>query len=338
MKGKIIVVAGGTGGHVYPALSIANELSSKFEILFVTDKRGEKYIGENRKNAIIQNINTKNRLYLYISIGINTLKSFCFLIKNRPNCVVGFGGYPSIPFVLAAQLLCIKTIIHEQNAVIGLANKLLSKMATKTLFSFEKYGNPTRFEDIYDDFKYTPSQKPKFKILVLGGSQGSKIITKSVTENLSTLPKDIRHNVFVYHQARIEDIDFVKAMYEKSQISYEIQSFFKNMETIYQNVDLVISRSGASTIFEIIGFKLPALLIPFANSINGDQKANAKILEKIGAVKVFDEKDLGQLAKTIQALYENRNILKKMSRAIQTLYKSKITKMIAMTINDCILP
>lgn len=336
MKGRIIVVAGGTAGHVYPALSISDELLNRFDILFVTDKRGEKYIGKYREKAIIQNINTKNRFCLYISIALNTLKSLCFLIKNRPHCVVGFGGYPSIPFVLAAQLLRIKTIIHEQNAVIGLANKLLSKMATKTLFSFEKYGNPTRFEDIYDDFNYSPSPKPRFRILVLGGSQGSKIITKNVSESLCALPEKIRHNVFVYHQSRPEDIDFVKKMYAKGQISHEIRSFFNDMGKIYQNVDLVISRSGASTIFEIIGFKVPALLIPFENSINGDQAANAKILEKIGAAKVFSERNLEKLTETIQELYDNRDILVGMSRAAQALYRSKITKMIAETISSCV--
>lgn len=225
-KKTIIIAAGGTGGHVFPAVSVANELSSKFNIQFVSDRRGAKYLELYTDTAIVQNINTENRIKLYISVAINTLKSLFFLIKNRPLCVVGFGGYPSIPFVLAAQFLGIITVIHEQNAVIGLANKLLSKMADKTLLSFKEYGNPTRFEALYDNFKYTPSQTPDFKILVLGGSQGSQIVTENVSKCLCKISKEIRNNLFVYHQVRSEDMDFVQKRYKEYGISSIVQTFF----------------------------------------------------------------------------------------------------------------
>lgn len=332
MKDEIIIVAGGTGGHVFPAVSVADELSSKFKILFVTDERGKKYAGKYKDSAIIQSINNKSRIGLYISVGINTLKSLYFLSRNKPSCVVGFGGYPSIPFVLAAQLLRIKTVVHEQNAVIGLANKLLSKMATKTMFSFNGYGTPTRFENVYDGFIYTHSQKPHFRLFIIGGSQGSQIVTKNVVQCLCSLPQQIRLNLFVYHQTRPEDIDYVREMYQNHSISCQVQSFFHNMGEIYRDVDLIVSRSGASTVFEIIGFKIPVLLIPFSGSINGDQKANAKVLEDAGMARVFDENDLEKLTETIQELYDDRGLLVKMSESAQKLYVRDITKLIAETI------
>jgi UDP-N-acetylglucosamine--N-acetylmuramyl-(pentapeptide) pyrophosphoryl-undecaprenol N-acetylglucosamine transferase len=332
-EARVVMVAGGTGGHVFPAISIAHHLMEKFHIIFVTDKRGKKYLNSSPWELIVQSIFIKNRIILYLSLIVNLLKAVYFLLKSRPLCVIGFGGYPSVPFVLAAQILRIKTIIHEQNAVIGKANKLLSKFADKSILSFGNtsnvVGTPTRFEHIYDDFHYNPSSSPNFVLLVLGGSQGSSIITKKIAECLCSLSKSIRSNLFVYHQVRAEDMDYVTKTYRNYGITSEIRSFFDNLNEIYTKTDLVIARSGASTLFEIIGFKLPSILIPFRNSINGDQKANASLMQKIGASIVFSEDCLpNSIAEKIKEMYENRGILKNMSNNASKLYVNHITKRI----------
>ncbi|MDR2074719.1 MAG: UDP-N-acetylglucosamine--N-acetylmuramyl-(pentapeptide) pyrophosphoryl-undecaprenol N-acetylglucosamine transferase [Holosporales bacterium] len=337
-KPFIIITAGGTGGHVFPAVSVAKELLKKHNILFATDKRGRKYLKKFQEyTTITQPILTKVRLLLYISVAFNLLRALCFLLKNRPICVIGFGGYPSVSFVLAAQMLRIKTIIHEQNVVIGKANKLLSKFANEVILSFgtegKVIGTPTRFEHLYDNFQYKPSPSPGFTLLVLGGSQGSSIITKKITEGLCSISKAVRDNIFVYHQARIEDIDRITKIYQKYRIRSQVQPFFDNMDEIYTKTDLVLARSGASTIFEVIGFKLPSILIPFKNSINKDQEANATYMQKNGASIVFHEDDkTDSITEKIMELYENRKILQSMSHNASKLYVDNITERVVETI------
>ena len=302
LKNLIIIASGGTGGHVFPAVCLANELSARgYKIVFATDKRGIKYLGEYADGAIIQNISISSRLRLYCSLVCNIVKYFCKIVHLKPKMVIGFGGYPSVPFVLIAQILGIKTAIHEQNAVIGKANALLSRHATIIATSFPntrglsssakvKYvGNPTRFEKLYDSFK-----KPEddvFTILIFGGSQGAKVFSEVVVDAICEFAKT--KTVKVFHQGRKQDIDKIEQAYKKAGIdSRLVQEFFNNIDEIYQQSDLVISRSGASSVFEIIGFQKPAILIPYGNSINGDQIENAKFLENNKACIVIQEKDL----------------------------------------------
>ncbi|MDR0630694.1 MAG: glycosyltransferase, partial [Holosporales bacterium] len=213
MTKRILIAAGGTGGHVFPASCLAHALK-KNEITFATDQRGIKYINSFNQ-VIIQNIKTTPRTMLYASLLINTLKSFIYLIKNRQNIVIGFGGYASIPFLIAAQSLGIKTVIHEQNAIIGKANKLLSKFAFKIVTSFENtkglspsnkihhIGNPTRFEAEYN-IKNT-KQNDIFTILIFGGSQGASDFSNDVADAICKISKE--HKIKVYHQCPAEELD-----------------------------------------------------------------------------------------------------------------------------------
>lgn len=348
-KDFIIIAAGGTGGHVFPAVAVANKLkdTSEYDVKFATDKRGVQYLGSYKNTAIVQNIVTKNRYLLYFSLIINVLKSVFYLLKNRPICVVGFGGYPSVPFTLAAQILKIKTIIHEQNAVIGKANKLLSKFASKILTSFQKtkflqnddrrivfVGNPTRFEDLYDSFVYKASDVQKFKILVVGGSQGSKFITENVVNCVCSLPDEIIKNIYVYHQTRGDNINDVMQKYASLDVKNTTKNFFNDMAEIYSNVDLIISRSGASSVFEIIGFCIPAIFIPFAGSINGDQEANADFLCNSGAAIKISEKDftVEKLKDIICELFYKRKKLQEISDALKKIGVKNVTEKIVSNI------
>ena len=296
---KIVLVAGGTGGHVFPALCVAkklNELGYKVEI--ITDSRGSKYCDNiSYIDVTIHKINNKNRLLLYLYILLNLLKNLFKFLINRPNCVIGFGGYPSIAPVLAAQILGIKNCVHEQNAVVGQANKYLSKFASKVLTSFDIVkglngicvGNPTRFEHLYSN-KLPEKSNDIFTILIFGGSQGATIFTDVIAQAICNLAS--QYKLRIYHQARVSDIEKLISMYEQKNIEFQVLPFFNNMDELYEKANLVISRSGASSIFEIIGFKNISILIPYSKSKNGDQLANAEFLSKNNAAILINESEL----------------------------------------------
>lgn len=330
MKKKIAIVAGGTGGHVYPAVSIANRLSKEYDILFVTDQRGVDYIGDYKSYSIIQKIDNSNRFRLYFSLLKNIFSLlFSFPQIRKLSYVIGFGGYPSIPFCVITKLFRKRLAIHEQNAVVGKANKLLSYIADDIFTSFrstiglktsEYVGNPTRFEALYEKVMYSSSQGV-FKILIIGGSQGTSVFSGMVLEAVCTL----KSKIFVYHQARISDIEKVKKQYQKHNIQADVRPFFNEIEVLMQSTDLVISRSGASSVFEIIGFKRPSILIPYKNSINGDQLHNAKVLETAGGAITIEENQLSSLASIIKNLITNQKQLIIMSENTRKLYSPNIS-------------
>lgn len=333
---KILIAAGGTGGHVFPATCVALELQKRgAEVVFATDVRGERYLKEFAKGAIIQEISTSSRGRLYFSLLRQTVKSFSYLLKNDFDAILGFGGYPSVPFVLAGQLLFKKTFIHEQNAVIGKANKLLSHFAKKIFVSFPKtknlnnsskvvfVGMPTRFENEYD--KESVKNK-KFTILVFGGSQGAKIFSENIAKIICSLKKDL----MVYNQVPENFKESTKKIYEAHGIECVVESFFENIDELYRQADLVVSRSGASSIFEIIGFKKNSILVPYKMSINGDQEANAKFLSSNDAAVVIQEQEIEQkLAEVVQKFVESPDEFKIIQENLDKLYKQNITKMFA---------
>ena len=348
MGKKIIIAAGGTGGHVFPAICVANALKTKgCDVRFSTDRRGMKYLGIYENSAIIQIVNTSSRARLYASLLKNTLKSFFKLLKNRPDCVIGFGGYPSVPYVLAAQILGIKTIIHEQNAVVGKANKLLSKLANRVIMSFEKVkglpvssktvyiGNPTRFEDEYCIPNHEKNDEDDvFGILVFGGSQGAKVFSDEITDAICNISKLKR--LSIYQQARQEDIEKIKQKYSNAGVECVVSGFFHNMNEVYKNVDLVVSRSGASSVFEIIGFRKPSILVPYTKSINDDQEENAKFLERNGASIIVDENNISMsgVFNIIKSLIEDKIKLEDMEKSLENLFVPHITSKIAEEIID----
>ena len=334
MQRRIVIVAGGTGGHVFPALCLAKELSNKkYDIEFITDNRGIQYLNNINDNNIIitvQNINNKFLIiWLLLLIILNTFK----FIINRPLCIIGFGGYPSFAPVFAGQILRIKTAIHEQNAVIGRANKVLSKLATNIFTSFENTiginksnkvlytGNPTRYDDVYNSIKeYSINNNDNvFTILIFGGSQGAAIFADIVTGTICKLTD--KYKIKVYQQARQEDIRKIQELYSKYNIEHCVDSFFNNINELYIIADLVISRSGASSIFEIIGFKKATILIPYSKSINGDQITNATYLGQLNAAIVLNDNiiTVDILYNKIEYLINNKQELKTMSHNLANI-------------------
>jgi UDP-N-acetylglucosamine--N-acetylmuramyl-(pentapeptide) pyrophosphoryl-undecaprenol N-acetylglucosamine transferase len=338
---RILITSGGTGGHVFPALCVAKELKKRgYDIVFSTDTRGFRYIENFKDSIIIQKIHTDSRAKLCISLLINTSKSLFRIFKIKPELVIGFGGYPSVPFLLSAQLLGIKTFVHEQNAIIGKANKFLSKMATKIITSFPEtkklsqnekniyIGNPTRYEELYNPVT-TLHNNDIFIILIFGGSQGAKIFSKEVVEAICDFSKFTKIEVF--HQGRVEDISRIKAKYDSHNVKNIVESFFKNIGKLYQKANLIISRAGASSIFEIIGFQKPSILIPYGKSINGDQIENANFLTKKNAAIAIEEDYLtkDKLTKTLIELVKNKNKIETMRGNLCQIQTKDITKKFA---------
>ena len=312
---------------MFPAVCLADELKKRgYEVLFATDRRGVEYLGEYANNAIVQDIVTSSRIKLYLSLIFNIFKYFFEIIRLNPAMVVGFGGYPSVPFVLLAQILGKETAIHEQNAVIGKANALLSRKATIVATSFPdtkglvntkktKYiGNPTRFEKLYDSNKQTKNDA--CTILIFGGSQGAKVFSETVVEAICEYAQN--KNVKVLHQGRKQDVEKIKKAYSGAKVTNTVQEFFNNIGELYQQSDIVISRSGASSVFEIIGFQKPAVLIPYGNSINGDQLENAKFLEAHDACIVIRENELTK-AKLIRVLENIQHEIPRISENLKSL-------------------
>ncbi len=298
MNKKIFLVAGGSGGHLFPALSVIEELTD-YDTLLITDKRTEKYL----KNLDIKYrkiITARIQINIFlifnlIKLLISLLDNIFIILTKRPDIVIGFGGYTSIPTLLAAKILRKKIIIHEQNAVMGKTNRLLSKISDLVTITFPN----TKFAPNSSIFTGIPLRKKKNikklktkkkRIFIVGGSQGAKVFSKIIPECLKQFDKNFIDRLIIIQQARNEDIFKLKKNYKSLNVEHKIKSFFINIYDEYYNADLIICRCGASTLAEVETFSKPCLLFPLPNSMNNHQYYNAKEFEKNNKCIIFDER------------------------------------------------
>lgn len=300
MNKKIFLVAGGSGGHLFPALSLIEELH-EFDTLLLTDKRTEKYLKgmDIKYEKVITSKINKNILLIInlIIILLGISQNILLFLKNRPNLVIGFGGYTSIPSIIAAKILNIKIIIHEQNAVMGRTNKLLSKISDEITISFPS----TKYAPINSKFTGIPIRKKKKikkiisrkkRILVVGGSQGAKIFSEIIPQALDKLDNSTKKKIKVIQQVRNEDFSKIKKYYNSLGVAYDIKEFFDDIYNQIYNADLIISRCGASTLAEIHSFEKQSILFPLPTSMNNHQYFNAKEFQKNNNCIIYDEKKL----------------------------------------------
>ncbi|MHA1558313.1 MAG: UDP-N-acetylglucosamine--N-acetylmuramyl-(pentapeptide) pyrophosphoryl-undecaprenol N-acetylglucosamine transferase [Alphaproteobacteria bacterium] len=329
MKKKLyILAAGGTGGHVFPAFSLCEELIKiqDAKVYLITDQRGIAFCKKHNFHKIVTLQIPKPSKGRFVQIiGILWKMWFCFKFfrKVKPSVVIGFGGYPTIPPVLTAQLLSIPTILHEQNALLGRANQLLARKASFIATSFPctiaKTPTPvvltgnfvrTSISDL-KDHTYSISDD-FFQLLILGGSQGTQLFSMVVPNALKLLPQNIKDKLIIYHQCREEDINNTQKLYAASHYkSVTIKPFFCNIDEIYKGTNLVLSRAGASTLAELSIIGVPAVLIPLKSSLYGDQKANASFYKEKGAAWVIEEDDFSadNFLKHISHLINNHQLL-----------------------------
>jgi UDP-N-acetylglucosamine--N-acetylmuramyl-(pentapeptide) pyrophosphoryl-undecaprenol N-acetylglucosamine transferase len=301
----IVLAAGGTGGHVFPAEALAESLLARgYRLALVTDSRGATYGG------VLGGIETHHlplsrmsggiaaRVRSVVSIGTSMFRARALLRKLAPSAVIGFGGYPSLPTVLAATQLGIPSAIHEQNAVLGRANRMLARRVNAIATSFPEVkflgpdlqqravvtGNPVRpgIRAIRGSAYAVPTNGDRFRILVVGGSQGASIFSKVVPAALGTLAPHLRERLDVAQQARAEDLEAARAAYAAIGIRADLQPFFNDVPARLQAAHLVICRSGASTVAELAVAGRPAILVPYPHATDDHQTANATALSALG--------------------------------------------------------
>jgi len=337
-KPLIILTAGGTGGHVFPAESLAEELSARgYDLALVTDSRGkDNYHG---KLGEIKNYSVwagalvgKSKLFKLKSLfktGIGVLQAAFILLKRKPVCVVGFGGYASFPCCMAAILLGIDLVIHEQNSVMSRTNRFLSKYASFVGTSFQrtKYvpsrtkqiltGMPIRknIADLYNREYQTRNKNKKFQLLIIGGSQGAKILGEIIPPAIKNLPEALQKQLRIYHQCRKDDVNDVTSSYKGCHAEITVSHFFENMVDLYTQGSLIISRAGASSIAEIIATKLPSILIPLPTAADDHQTTNAEAIADNQAGYVFKQNEFSSevLCSLLQNLINDSEKLSNMS-------------------------
>ena len=332
---RIIIATGGTGGHVFPAYSLAKHfLADKVNVELISDKRGMKYLKNYQDLKITQITSTtilKNNIFqlLFSSLIIfySIFRSFIFLLFNRPNLVFGMGGYSSFPVCIAAKILKIPFIIYENNLHIGKANRYLLPYAKKIFVSHkelegisEKYqkkmceiGNIIRKEILNFQVKQNLYHyDKKLKILVLGGSQAAKIFADKLPEIFKEC-KEGEMELKIYQQCLPEQNEFLTSFYKNLNIDFEIFNFSDNISEYFSQTDMAITRSGSSMLAELVNAKIPFISVPLPTSADNHQLKNAIYYEKNEYSYLIEEKDLNiKLFKLIKKINEKRSLLSQM--------------------------
>ena len=302
----ILLAAGGTGGHLFPAAALAQELKRRgYEVELATDERVEKYQSEFPARAIHLVPSATFASRSPIAVAKTCARLFGGYLKARnllseidPLAVIGFGGYPTLPPIMAARSLGIPTAIHEQNAVMGRANRLLARFADRVALSFsptkrlhpgaearaQVTGTPVRDAVLsYRNVPYVaPEAAGRFLLLVFGGSQGAHFFAELLPLTIPLLPSPFRWRLTIVQQAREEDLAALRAMYKETGIAAHLAAFFRDLPERIANAHLVIARSGASTVAELMAIGRPCLLVPLPHALDNDQLENATRLEQGG--------------------------------------------------------
>ena len=343
-KGLVVLAAGGTGGHLFPAQALGEELVRRgFVVHLMSDERVKDY-GSRFPAADTHVIPAATILVrkpwtwpksLY-RLWSGYRKARAVFERIKPGVVVGFGGYPSLPPLIGAQRAGIPSLVHEQNAVMGRANRLVSRYVRKIASSFPKIvnldaklaekvvmtGNPVR--DIVLKSAASPYAAPSaqetFRILVFGGSQGARFFSEMMPKVFKELPVAITKRLSIVQQCRPEDIDQVKAQYEELGLQFELQAFFADMPSRIADAHLVIGRAGASTIAELGVVGRPAVLVPLPHALDNDQLRNAESFSQAGAGWVMAEGTIepGAFAAFLTRLRYQENELNNAARAALT--------------------
>ena len=309
-----MLVAGGTGGHVFPATALNTELQIRgWKTSFITDTRGLKFTTLDNDTEVykLKSINPGStifsRLKKILFFGINLVKAVMVIRRISPELVIGFGGSMTIPSIFASKILGYPSIVHEQNAILGRANRVLVKYVDQIATAYPKVlGIPSRYHakivltgNPVRSAITVVAQKKEInsnQILILGGSQGAQIFSKIIPEAVKLLPKNISEKLEIYQQCRSEDIEEVKSKYANTAVAPTLATFFSNIPELMATSCLIISRAGASTIAELNVIGRPAILVPYPTAMDDHQTANARNIAKSGAGWVIPQKDFTPIA------------------------------------------
>lgn len=342
--GSVILAAGGTGGHLFPAFALAQELGRRsIPVDLVTDMRGDRYGTDFPARAVyrVPSATLSKRSLLGAAQTASILArgiwaAYRLMASVKPAAVVGFGGYPAFPPLVAATLRGIPTALHEQNAVLGRANRLLLKRVSAIATSFERTkfldgpalakarftGNPVRDQvaDWSTQSYHPPSAEGPFSLLVFGGSQGARFFSESVPAAIAQLLPETRAQLFVVQQCRTEDLAQVESAYRDAGVRAHLATFFANLPEEMAKAHLVIGRSGASTVAELGVMGRPSILVPLPHAIDNDQLQNAQRLAESGGAWCIEQKELTpeRLAGAIQRLRAQPHLLAEAAAAAKS--------------------
>ncbi len=308
----ILLSAGGTGGHMFPADALAQDLISRgYRVALATDVRGKRFepfaggipVHVLNSGTIGSGIVRKIRSVLALGMGFYQARKL--LSDLKPAVVVGFGGYPSVPAVYAAQTKKIPTVIHEQNAILGKANVFLAPKADRIAVAWAHVegldntdesraivtGNPVRpdISGLYNKPYPTIEQDGVLRIFITGGSQGASVFSEVIPQALSKLPAHHRARLEIVQQVHDGDMTRVKSIYEEAGIKCDLRPFFKDMALQFEKCHLVIARSGAGTVSEVTTAGRPAIFVPYPHHADQQQKRNADAVADAGGAWVMTQ-------------------------------------------------
>jgi UDP-N-acetylglucosamine--N-acetylmuramyl-(pentapeptide) pyrophosphoryl-undecaprenol N-acetylglucosamine transferase len=349
MAGPLLVIAaGGTGGHMFPAQALAEAMVRRgWRVKLSTDERGARYAGgfphvvqvEKVGSATFARGGAAAKAAAPFVIGGGVAASVGRMLRDRPAVVVGFGGYPSIPALAAATILRLPRMIHEQNGVLGRVNRIFAPRVMALACGTwpaelppgvrgVHTGNPVR-QAILDraGAPYIPPGDYPMSLVVIGGSQGARILSDVVPAAVAALPEALRRNLRVAHQAREEDVARVEEAYSGAGIHAEVRTFFNDVARRFSEAQLVIARAGASTVADLTVIGRPAILIPYAAAIRDEQTANARGLVEAGAAILVPESKLAAatLSEQIALVLENPEGAVRMAHAALALGRPDAT-------------
>jgi UDP-N-acetylglucosamine--N-acetylmuramyl-(pentapeptide) pyrophosphoryl-undecaprenol N-acetylglucosamine transferase len=348
-----VVAAGGTGGHMFPAQALAEVLTARgWRIALATDERGAQYAANFPSERRIPlsaatyrsgDVVGMARAAFHIWNGVRQAKAA--FARTRPAVVVGFGGYPSLPALIAAQQLKIPTVIHEQNAVLGRVNRFMAPRVRCVACAFptlEKakpevkaraavVGNPVRPDIRALSNQHYTSPTGKIQILITGGSQGARLLSDLMPVAIAALPEAIRLRLTVQQQTRAESMEEARRVYTEALVDAEVAPFFRDMAGRLGAAHLVVGRAGASTVSEIAVAGKPSILVPLKIAMDDHQRFNAKLLTDVGAAEVASEDVLTAevMTKALATLLGHPDRLVRMAAAAKSVAKPRAAEALA---------
>ncbi len=356
----VVLATGGTGGHVFPAEALAGELEARgVPFALVTDSRGRQWQGALSRRPIhyIHSASPtagslQRRLMALAALGLGLFDAWRALGRIAPSVVVGFGGYASVPTMMAARLRRLPAMLHEQNAVLGKANRLVLGGARRVATSFEPtrglendsrarlVGNPVR--DPVRALRSSPYRAPAadrvIDVLAFAGSQGAASFSKVIPEAILSLPAPLRARLRLVQQCRREDLDQVRAIYKRAGIVAELAPFFADMPQRLAAAHLVIARSGASTVAELAVIGRPSILVPYPHHTDEHQVVNARALEAVGAAVLMQHAQFtaDALAGCLRDLFDNPQRLAAMAAAAHAAGRPEAAARLADVVGELI--
>ncbi len=345
MNKKLLMAAGGTGGHMFPAQALAEILRAQgWDIALMTDKRGKKHAGQIPANPVIEveaaSISPRHPIRavkgaLKLAKGVRQAKAF---IKDwQPDIVVGFGGYPAFPAMKAAQILGLPTILHDQNAVLGRVNRVFAKKADWVVSGFDVLeklpkgahwkvlGNPVRRAS--GGAAERPVQPPagRVRLRIVGGALGARLWSETVPQAAALLPEDMRRRLHVVQQTRPESLEMAREIYAGVGVKALCAPFFSDIDKHLAKAHYIIARAGASSVTEIALMGLPSLLVPLGIAMDDHQTKNALPLKDLGAADILPESEFTpeRIKHILMERLNDSSWLETASRAAKTFARPK---------------